>query len=419
MKPSANKYFVAYVIGTDGRVNFQSRKKGNLGNMKTLKQNLLVLLVGLLISSCVERYIPATELSFKSQLVVDGTITTDGGEQEIRISKSSPTGKPKFLPLSGCYVSVDDGKGNSFTFLESKDLGHYLSKIDNGFFNTGESYRLDVRTPEGHEYVSSSEELMPCPEVDNVYYELETKPTDDPNVNETGLQFFLDFKADESFGRYFRWQLTETWEYHSKWPLDKWLDKDGSHDLIEPDYSNFVCYGSDKLENIFVLSTNGFSQNSYSKYKLHFVQDQTQHLQYKYSLLVNQYSVTEAAYNYWDNLRKNNQESVDLFGKQPANVKGNIHNVNDSTDVALGYFGVSAVQSKRIMVLPIAGLSFDQAQPCRAYVIDGPLPADRPLYFATDFDENFAPYLGVAAADCIFCTLLGGTTVKPPYWDQK
>ena len=140
---------------------------------------------------------------------------------------------------------------------------------------------------------------------------------------------------------------------------------------------------------------------------------------YKYSLLVNQYSLTERAYNYWENLRKNNQETVDLFGKQPANVKGNLYNVKDTTDVPLGYFGVSSVRSKRIMVNPVDGLSFDRFLRCKADIIDGPLPGERPLYYVPDYDFEGKIYTGLGAPECIFCTMLGGTTVKPPYWDQK
>src|SRR5665647_2039312 len=305
--------------------------------MKTINRYVFVLLPVVLMSSCVERYFPATELNFQSQMVIDGTITPGRSEQEIVISKSSSTGDPKFTTVSGCKVSVEDGKGNSFPFYESKDIGHYLGKIDEGFLVSGERYRLHVRTFKGIEYVSSYEELLPCPEVGNVYFELETKQTQDPKITENGLQFFIDFNGSSNFGHFFRWQLTETYEYHSKWPLDQWLDKDGNHDLVEPDYSNFICYKTTELSNIFVLSTDGFNQNSYSKYKLHYVKDQNQRLEYKYSLLVNQYSLTEKAYNYWESLRKNNQETVDLFGKQPANVKGNIHNLNDTTDVCLLY----------------------------------------------------------------------------------
>jgi len=386
--------------------------------MKLIYRNIFTLLTASLLFSCIERYIPATELSFQSRLVIDGTITSGKSEQEIVISKSSPTGDPNLISVSGCRVSVEDGLGNSFQFHESTNVGHYLGNIDEGFLLPGQRFRLHVRTSNGIEYISSYEELLSCPKVDNVYYGLETRQTQDPKITENGLQFFIDFKGNDNFGHFYRFQLTETYEYHSRWPVDKWLDKDGMHDLDEPDYSNFICYKTDKLKSIFVLSTNGFSQNSYSKYKLHYVKDQTQQLEYKYSLLVVQYSLTEKAYNYWENLRKNNQETVDMFGKQPANVKGNIHNVNDSTDFALGYFGVSSVQSKRIMVYPIKGLSFDQALLCKAWVIDGPLPADRPLYFVTDFNEEFKSYLGIGAAECIICTLLGGTTVKPSYWNE-
>jgi hypothetical protein len=389
--------------------------------MKTINRYVFVLFPIVLISACVERYFPVTELNFQSKLVIDGTITTGKSEQEIVISRSSPTGDPSFTSLSGCKVSVEDGKGNSIPFYESKNIGHYLGKMNEGFLVPGERYRLHVRTFKGTvEYISSYEELLPCPEIDNVYYELETKQTQNPKITENGLQFYIDFKGNGNYGHFFRWQLTETYEYHSKWPLDKWLDKDGNHDLVESDYSNFICYKTTELSNIYVLSTSGFNQNSYPKYKLHYVKDQTQQLEYKYSLLVNQYSLTESAYNYWENLRKNNQESVDMFGKQPANVKGNIHNANDTTDVALGYFGVSSVQSKRIMVYPFDGLSFDHALPCSAIVIDpGHLPAERPLYFVTDYDENWNTYIGIGAAECIFCTMKGGSTVKPSYWDEK
>ncbi|HEY3388787.1 MAG TPA: DUF4249 domain-containing protein [Prolixibacteraceae bacterium] len=387
--------------------------------MKTINRNIFILLAVVLLSSCIERYFTATELNFHSKIVIDGNITNDGNEQRIMISKSSTTEDPKLIPVSGCLVSVEDSKGNSFPFHESTDVGYYVGKIDDNFIVTGERYRLHVKTTDGIVYVSSYEEMLPCPEVSNVYYELETKQTQNPNITENGLQFFIDFKGNENVGHFYRWQLVETYEYHSKWPLDKWLGTDGSHDLISPDYSNFICYKTNKLKSIFVLSTDGFSQNSYSKYKLHYVKDQTQQLQYKYSLLVNQYSLTKAAYNYWENLRKNNQETVDLFGKQPASVKGNIHNISDTTEFALGYFSVSSVQSKRIMVLPVAGLLFDKAQPCKAYKIESPLTPDRPLYFVNDLDENGSPYTGIGAPECIFCTLAGGTTVKPPYWDEK
>lgn len=388
--------------------------------MKTIKYYISVLFILMVISSCIERYDLAKITSFEPKLVIDAQLATDDGVQEIVISKSSSIEKPALSQVTGCIVYVEDDKGNKFPFIESAEKGHYQGILEGNAIVVGNRYRLQVKTPDNKVFQSSYETLMPCPDVSSVYYEVETKPTTDPKVNQKGLQFFIDFKGDENYGRFFRWQLVQTYEYHSTWPLTRWLDWDGSHEMKKTDYSNFVCYKTENLDDIFVLSTDGFSQNAYTKYKLHYVPDQTQVLQHKYSLLVRQYSLSESAFTYWENLRKNNQEDVNLFGRQPANVIGNIYNSTDSTEQALGYFGISTVRTKRIMVLPSDKLSFNNVYRCRALKIEGPIPQDeRPFYFAKDIDGNGVEYVGQAGAECIFCMMLGGTTVKPTFWDEK
>ena len=387
--------------------------------MKTINQNIFIFLLGLVAASCVERYFPDTETNFQPKLVVQAIIAADDGLQEIVISKSTSVDETKLVTLSGCSVVVEDSGEHRFTFNEAGETGCYRGYLEGSAVVVGNKYRLRLKTPEGKEYVSRFEKLMPCPDVSFVYYEVQTQPTPDKKVNKNGLQFYIDYKGDDNYGRFYRWELTQTYEYHSTWPLDKWLDVDGPHDLIRPDYSNYTCYKTDKLDDIFVLSTDGFAQNRFTKYKLHFVPDQTQVLQYRYNLLVRQYSLTQSAFNYWENLKKNNQEAANLFGRQPANVKGNILNVNDTTEVVLGYFGVSVVKSKRVRVDPVPGLRFNKLNKCRAAKQDGPLPDARPIYFVEDYDVDGNSYMGIAGADCIFCQMFGGTTQKPTYWDEK
>jgi len=390
--------------------------------MKTIKIYILTIAAMLFMVSCIERYDLGKVTNFEAKLVIDAQLTTDDGIQEIVISKSSSTEKPSLNPLTGCKVFVEDNKGNKFQFTESSNKGHYFGLLEGAAIVVGYNYRLNVQTPDKLTFISNYETLMPCPDVSSVYYSVEPKPTTDPKVTLNGLQFYIDFKADNNYGRFYRWQLVQTYEYHSTWPLTRWLDWDGPHEMKKTDYSNFVCYKTENLDDIFVLSTDGFSQNAYSKYKLHYVPDQTQVLQHKYSLLVRQISLTESAYNYWENLRKNNQEDVNLFGRQPANVKGNVYNLNEPTEFALGYFSISTVRTKRIMVHPIDNpeLLFNNVYRCHALKIEGPIPEDeRPFYFAKDIDGNGVEYVGQAGAECIFCMMLGGTTVKPIFWDEK
>jgi hypothetical protein len=388
--------------------------------MRTIRLITGLLLATGLITACIERYYSDEITDFKPQLVIDATICPDEGMQEIVISKTSSPDDPQFVPLSGCSVMVEDEKGDLFSFYESADAGHYKGEIDGSKVVIGNKYRLSVRTPQGKDYKSSYEELMPCPPIDSLYFALETKLTNDPNTSLNGLQFYTDFKADNTYGHYYRFELIETYEYHAEYPLKKWQDQYGiMHNLEEPDYSNMVCYKTSRLRNIFNLSTDGFTDNSYPRFKLHFVKDQAPPLKIKYSVLVNQYSMDKKAYVYWENLRKNNQETTDLFGKQPAMIQGNIVNVKDSSDIALGYFEVSSLQSKRIMVQSVEGLSFDKAYYCKAKKIFGSLPKKSLVYLAEDFDEDDKRYEGMVSGECIFCQLLGGSLEKPSYWDQK
>ncbi len=386
--------------------------------MKIIKLIFIVLMAGGIIPSCIERYYPGTETDFTPKLVIEGAVTTEDGEQEIVISESAPQNDPTFRGISGCRVYVEDDHGNQFLFPESKNPGYYRRAIDGQYIIIGSRYRLSVQTPSGKKYQSNFEELLPCPKVDSVYTELESKPTAVENVNDDGLQFFIDFKADNTYGTFFRWKLIETYEYHSALPIEKWLDATGYHTSSGPDFSHYTCYKTEDLADIFVLSTKGFTQNSYLKYKLHFVNDHTQRLQHNYSLLVKQYSSSAGAYNYWQNLKKNNQDAVNMFGKQPAKVVGNMYNQADSSDVALGYFTVSDVRTKRILVPSVKELSFSKVPKCKAVPISGPLPSDRPLFFADAYNDMGIRVSGIISAECILCELLGGTTVKPPYWDK-
>lgn len=387
--------------------------------MKTIRPYIAVLILVFLGVSCIERFYPETESNFSSRLVIEANIIPDEAAQEIIISLLSTLDKPEFIPVSGCKVAVEDNKGHSFIFQETDKPGHYRGTIDGSAVIIGANYRLSLVTPENKTYLSRFEELYPCPPVDSLYYEMESKPTSDPKENEDGLQFLVNFEAGQNDGKFFRWQIEETYEYHSSFPLERWRDDNMVyHFLDKPDYTTFICYKTTNLDDIYVLSTEGFIRNSYQRFKLHFVNNLTQRLEHRYSILVRQFSLTPEAYQYWYSLRKNNQETANLFGRQPALLKGNIYNVSDSTDLALGYFSVSSMSSKRIMILSVPGMSFKKVFYCKPVPITGPLPPDGPFYFAPYRDEAGNKIWGETNPDCIFCPLLGGITQKPIYWDN-
>lgn len=390
--------------------------------ISTHKICILNILLAYMTVSCVERYYITEQAELNSKIVVDALITDQDTVQMINLSMTSSLELPDVTPLTDCQVSVTDINDQEFIFNESVELpGCYQCIIDASALYTGNRFRLHFTTPTGAEYISEYEELMPCPPVDSVHYEIMSVPTPDPEIDIDGLQFYIDFKAPEDYGRYYRWQIDETWEYHSTWPITKyWAGR--MYNTI--DYSLYICYKTIPVDDIFTLSTKGLVENSYKKYKLHFVNDHTQRLMYKYSLLIKQYSLSETAFYYWEALNKNNQESGGLFDSQPAMAKGNISNIRNPGEIVLGYFGVSSVKTKRIILSDIRGLRFKKVPYCKARKLEEGLntfpPDEWPVYLVIIWDPRTeSGVLSVADDDCFDCRLHGGTTVKPIYWDEK
>jgi hypothetical protein len=70
----------------------------------------------------------------------------------------------------------------------------------------------------------------------------------------------------------------------------------------------------------------------------------------EYSILVKQYSVSRAEFEFWNNLKAINESGGDIFASQPFSVVSNIRNINNPADRVLGFFQVSAVSEKRIFI---------------------------------------------------------------------
>jgi len=370
-------------------------------------------------SSCIDRYYLDNNDSDTKKFVVEGTITDNCDEQVIKISYTSSTENPSYDGASNCSVKVIDDNNHIFNFVEDvNNRGYYKGNILEETTSIGKKFQLIVDTPEGKTYKSSFEEMLPCPPVDSVYYIIEHKETETPGEIIDGLQFYIDFNATDYFGRYYRLIIEETYEYHSTWPKKDYIGIDDRYHDDPIDFSLFVCYKTEIDNELFLLSTEGLISNKYKKAKLHFVDDHTQRLLFNYSILVKQHSVSKEAYLYWANIKKNNQGTDGLYTKQPAVPKGNIFNVNDSSEVVLGYFSVSSETTKRIIIRDVPELRFNDVGFCHAVVPNGPLPFEpRPLYFVNAVLFDGSVTRGYTSPECIECTLLGGIVDKPTFFE--
>jgi len=386
--------------------------------MPVNKKILIPVFIFIEITGCIEPFMPKIDESQES-LVIEGQITDQEGYHYIHISRSANFNDPYKIPEQDCLVEVINNKGNIFQFYESEP-GLYETWMEQKYLTLGTQYKLQVTTADGNEYQSDYELLLsPSPPVDSIYYELEIRETYDPDFPIYGIQFYIDLDATNDFARNYRWELEETWEYHSGYWIQYYYD--GTLHNMENPFLLYFCWRTEPIRKIYTATTRYSTSNKIKKYPLLYVSNQSNRLAIKYSLLIKQYSLSNAAYDYWDQLKKQNQESGGLYETQPARVRGNISNINDPGEEVLGFFYISSVTKKRIFVTGPFNFHFPGAQ-CKLDTIgrDNPLHSytTYPVYLISLSDLGQGPpYATGKGGICFDCTAGGGTTTKPDFWE--
>lgn len=381
---------------------------------------LLVLFTGLM-AGCVERYYPEEDDLITGTLVINAHLTDQPGEQVIEISRSVGLIHPSFAPVSGSFAEVIREDGAFREFSEFKP-GYYRADLDREFLQTGSSYLIHVITPDGKEYESDFDKLRPVPAIDSLYYMVESKSYADETDSLSGIRFYIDFTYDNEAYEYIRWDLTETYEFHNPDMQAYILDVDFNMKLL-PDTSNYkVCYITNNLSTIHSMSLDYLDFGIYIKKPFTFVPNiqQVQKLHHHYSLLVKQYSLGEGAFHYWNELKKTSQEQGFLFDRQPALLKSNIHNVNDESEIVLGFFSMAGVLEKRACAIEPPGLDRSMYKWYCFPISSGPsgylTKEDLPIYYASAWmgsEKHFAQ----VNKHCVDCRdYKNSTHIKPEYW---
>ncbi len=372
----------------------------------------VVLIIALAVNSCIEPYF--ADIGDEPELIsIEGSIIKGLSRQEIVISRTTSLGNPVFEPVKGCLVSVMDELNNEFVFDETYN-GIYTLEIDQSSLVEGRNYKMVVVTPGGAHYESEYEILESSVPVDSVYYDIE--PSLDPvnGIEADGLQFYVDLLAPDTVSRYFRWKITETYEYTSAGPIHYYY-MDLSFEPVVPDdiWGLYRCWKTDELEDIFLTSTLNLATNEKKQIPLNYVSTLNDRLKIRYSLLVHQYALDEEAYNYFMQNKIATEGSGGLYTRQPQQPITNIYNVDDASERVLGYFWTSEMTSRRIFVSKLPELDVkDYFYPLEIFNMEdhgaGPFPM-------AIMEEDGVRITG--SPICFDCTRRGGTTERPDFWE--
>ena len=368
-----------------------------------------------------ERYYPREDELKTGTLVINAHLTDQPGNQVIEISRSVTLLYPSADPVSGSFAELIREDGEFREFLEDKP-GFYDCHLDDSFLQTGMSYMLHVITPDGREYESGLDKLRPVPEIDSIYYEIETASYETESDSTDGIRFYIDFTYNDEAYEYMRWEIIETYEFHNP-NMEAFIwDVDFSYYQL-PDTSNYrVCYITNTLSEIFSMYLGYLDFGIYIRKPFAFVPNiqQEQKLKHKYSVLVKQYSLGEEAYHYWNELKKTSQEQGFLFDRQPALLKSNIRNVNDEEELVLGFFSMSGITERRAFAEKPEGLDLSLYEWYCFPTSGGPAgwvtKDDLPTFSARAWRDGEASYAEVNK-HCVDCREYKNSTHIPPdFW---
>ena len=364
--------------------------------LKGLRYFLLFLLAG----GCLEPYTFVVK-DEDPRLVVEGSISdksfnetleypSDGRYFTVKLSLTGDVTNTRRTPVSKAVVELHSSTGGVWTYTQ-KETGTFYLLDDNFRAESGTSYKLHITGPDDAIYESAWEALPPVTgppmgeiafvETEKQIYIMEALNwmLRDIQVVQTQVNIPVNTAAQPV---YYRWTFSPTWIY--KAPLSS---------VVDPGY---ICWATDPN----YLSTFELQKDISGGYKRDLFLLRTirnERIFEKLSVLVVQHSLTENFYEFWREMKEQNENTA-LMDTPPYNLKTNFSSTNSSKPVS-GYFGVVSEQAKR-WYFSRSELSYTVANMLRE-----------------DCLQNFG---GPPAPECLDCRAYSfgtATTKKPDWWE--
>jgi hypothetical protein len=374
---------------------------------------LSVLCIALLITSCKKPFDPAGALASTNRyLVIDGVVNTGNDSTFINLSRTKKFDTViKIDPEVGAKVSVESSTNTSYPLTEIK-AGQYAAAPLN--LDNTRQYRVRIKTTDGKEYLSDFVTVKNSPPIDSVGF----------TAKSTNVIIYVNSHDATSKTNYYRWEYAEAWQFHttyrSNW--DGYVRR-GADDQV------YFCFSNDTSSYINLASTTQLTKDEVYQAPVVSIPSSSEKIQIKYSILVKQFALTPDAYNFWNNLHKNNETRGSIFDAQPSENQTNYHCLTNPTELVVGYLSAGSVASKRVFITRAQLPASYDPRYLRACDIDSAFyfranqqPLGRGTPFTTVDALFFSPFppMGVPSVllyttnDCADCTTRG--VVKAPYF---
>lgn len=378
-----------------------------------MKKLYLLYCIVIIFANCKEVYNAPVETPQTGYLVVEGFI--NNGPEPTRIVLTRTTklyDTVKIIFEKNAQVNIEGDGGDNYALAEH-DSGIYISPTLT--LNSGEKYRVHIKTSDGKEYLSDYTVVRTSPPIDSITWKLEND----------GVRIYVNSHDETNSTHYYQWRYTEVWEFHSTYIKRLEYIRDPLTQLIlgvyqtDADTSIYKCWHTQSSTKILLGTTDGLSSDKVYL-PMRYIEPQSYELSVLYYMKLNQYALSKEAYEFKEKLKKNTEQVGSIFDAQPSELKGNIHCVNNPNEVVIGYVEVSQQQTKDIYIDHDELEHWITELPC-AEIEEANKPGSidqtlLPIDVATRRGLEIATFYA-APPECVDCTLRG-SNVKPAFWPR-
>jgi hypothetical protein len=369
----------------------------------------------MLVLSCNHPYDPPTIPVAARPLVVEGFINAgDGAVTTINLSRVQAfANSDSLFPEKNAVIFIESKTSESFPLLESNE-GKYTS--DPLKLNLSVQYRLNISTDDGNNYLSDYVYAKKTPPIDSLEW--------DQNSDVT---VYVNSHDPIDSTRYYRWDYTESWNYRSVFS-SLWSVKNRIIYFKDSLTQTDSCWRESSSTEIITGNSVGLSRDVISHFPVNTIAVNSEKISNRYSILVTQYALNKDAYEFYQILKRNTQQTGSLFDPQPSKLPTNIHCMTNSGDLVIGYVTASTTEEKRIFISNSeVRWNYSGSVPdCSIIKIKANFPDSSlflyedttytPYYFYRDPPPTGPLYMAIIRKQCTECTYYGGTNVKPSFW---
>lgn len=317
------------------------------------------------------------------RIVIAGQVSTISDQNIIELGTTANTQRLPF-PITDASIVLHDDIGNSDLYVEVKPGVYSLTNFTG---IPGRTYHIEIILPNEKVYRSIPETMPETSQADTTYYEVVKENIVDQEgsyVMHDYLKVYTNSVLSSSHRNYLKWRVQEAFLLS---PTD-FPDPFGA--IPAP---CFIVQNADP-QRVILFDESTVTASSIKGLLVASRLIDWSFLE-KHYITTYQSSITKESFEYWQKVNILANQVGSIFDTPPAEIRGNIFNVNEETEKTLGFFQASNDSYKRFFL----------------HRSDLPFPI---LNGKCDFDGNFDP--DHYPYRCIDCTSVRNSSFTRPSW---